>query len=135
METTIAQAVDPAELRKAMVATLTDSGHLRAPAIIDAFRDIERHHFAPDAAVRDAYVDDAVSVKHDQGGEMISCISAPSIVATQLEQLGARPGHKVLEAGPPPATTPRSWRAWSLPAATCGPWTSTPTSSVEPETA
>ncbi len=30
---------------------------------------------------------------------MISCISAPSIVATQLEQLGAQPGHKVLEAG------------------------------------
>ncbi len=30
---------------------------------------------------------------------MISCISAPSIVATQLEQLDAQPGHKVLEAG------------------------------------
>ena len=30
---------------------------------------------------------------------MISCISAPSIVATQLEQMGARPGHKILEAG------------------------------------
>ncbi|GLY81999.1 methyltransferase, FxLD system [Actinoallomurus iriomotensis] len=30
---------------------------------------------------------------------MISCISAPSIVATQLEQLGARPGHNILESG------------------------------------
>ncbi|MFC5829512.1 methyltransferase, FxLD system [Nonomuraea insulae] len=38
-------------------------------------------------------------IKHDAGGEMISCISAPSIVATQLEQVGACPGHNVLEAG------------------------------------
>ncbi len=30
---------------------------------------------------------------------MISCISAPSIVATQLEQLDALSGHKILEAG------------------------------------
>ncbi|MER5493992.1 methyltransferase, FxLD system [Streptomyces sp. NPDC002490] len=38
-------------------------------------------------------------IKHDEDGEMISCISAPSIVATQLEQLGAQPGHTILEAG------------------------------------
>jgi protein-L-isoaspartate(D-aspartate) O-methyltransferase len=99
METTITTTADPAELREAMVATLTDSGHLCTPAIIDAFRDVERHRFIPDADLKAAYVDDAVSVKHDENGEMISCISAPSIVATQLEQLGARTGHKILEAG------------------------------------
>lgn len=41
----------------------------------------------------------AVPIKHDEHGEMISCITAPSVVATQLEQLGAQPGHKILEAG------------------------------------
>ncbi|WTL60475.1 thiopeptide-type bacteriocin biosynthesis protein [Streptosporangium sp. NBC_01495] len=99
METTITATVDPTELREAMVAGFTDSGHLRTPAIIEAFREIERHRFIPEADVEAAYADDAVSVKHDETDEMISCISAPSIVATQLEQLGAQPGHKVLEAG------------------------------------
>ncbi|MET8339558.1 hypothetical protein [Streptosporangium canum] len=46
-----------------------------------------------------AYVDDAVPVKRDEAGRMVSCISAPSIVAAQLEQLGAQPGHTILEAG------------------------------------
>ncbi|MFB9627517.1 methyltransferase, FxLD system [Nonomuraea helvata] len=99
METTITTTTDPAELRNAMVDKFTDSGHLRTPAIIDAFREIERHRFIPDAEVEAAYVDDAVSIKRDQDGEMISCISAPSIVAIQLEQLGAQAGHKILEAG------------------------------------
>ncbi|MFE0150165.1 methyltransferase, FxLD system [Nonomuraea sp. NPDC059007] len=98
METTIT-TVDPSTLREAMVAKYTDSGHLRTPEIIDAFRTVERHTFIPDATVEAAYVDDAVAIKHDASGEMISCISAPSIVATQLEQVGALAGHKVLEAG------------------------------------
>ena len=99
METTITTTTEPAELRDAMVTRLTESGHLRTPAIIDAFRDVHRHDFVPGADLRAAYIDDAVAIKHDPSGEMISCISAPSIVATQLEQLGVRPGHKVLEAG------------------------------------
>jgi protein-L-isoaspartate(D-aspartate) O-methyltransferase len=99
METTITTTADPAELRDAMVSRLTNSGHLRTPAVIEAFRDVERHEFIPDADPQAAYVDDAIAIKHDDHGEMISCISAPSIVATQLEQLGARPGHNILEAG------------------------------------
>ncbi|WP_219508972.1 methyltransferase, FxLD system [Nonomuraea ceibae] len=99
METTITTTADPTELREAMVAKYIDSGHLRTPEIIEAFRTVERHTFIPDAAIEAAYVDDAVAIKHDAGGEMISCISAPSIVATQLEQVGARPGHNILEAG------------------------------------
>ncbi|MFC7641738.1 hypothetical protein ACFQX6_12635 [Streptosporangium lutulentum] len=99
VETTSTTTVDPAELREAMVARFTDSGHLRSPEVIEAFRKVERHRFIPDADVEAAYADDAVSVKHDETGEMISCISAPSIVALQLQQLDAQPGHKVLEAG------------------------------------
>jgi protein-L-isoaspartate(D-aspartate) O-methyltransferase len=99
METTITTTADPAELRDAMVTRLTDSGHLRTPAIIEAFRETERHTFVPDADPEAVYADDAVAIKHDPSGEMISCISAPSIVATQLEQLGVQPGDHVLEAG------------------------------------
>ncbi|SDG41339.1 protein-L-isoaspartate(D-aspartate) O-methyltransferase [Sinosporangium album] len=99
METTITTTIDPAELRADLVTRLTASGHLRTPAIIEAFSTSERHAFVPDAEPEAAYKDDAVSIKLDDDGEMISCISAPSIVATQLEQLDPRPGHKILEAG------------------------------------
>ncbi|MFE0901578.1 methyltransferase, FxLD system [Streptomyces smyrnaeus] len=99
MEITMLPATDPAELREALVHRLTESGHLRTPAVIDAFRATERHQFLPGIALKTAYAEEAVPIKHDESGEMISCISAPSIVATQLEQLGAEPGHKVLEAG------------------------------------
>ncbi|CCK32117.1 protein-L-isoaspartate(D-aspartate)O-methyltransferase [Streptomyces davaonensis JCM 4913] len=78
---------------------LVDSGHLRTPEIKAAFRSTERHRFLPGVDLQDACVDDAVAIKHDETGAMISCISAPSVVATQLEQLGAQPGHKILEAG------------------------------------
>ncbi|WP_283135436.1 methyltransferase, FxLD system [Rhizohabitans arisaemae] len=99
METTLTGNTDPAALREALVSRLIDGGHLRTPAVIAAFRETERHRFLPGVERKTAYVEDAVSVKHDETGEMISCISAPSIVATQLEQLGAEPGHRILEAG------------------------------------
>ncbi|MFJ2509841.1 methyltransferase, FxLD system [Streptomyces griseoviridis] len=99
METTVTPVSDPIHLREALTQRLVDSGHLRSQAAIDAFRTTDRHAFLPGIDLESAYEEDAVPVKHNEHGEMISCISAPSIVATQLEQLGARPGHRVLEAG------------------------------------
>ncbi|WP_327669443.1 MULTISPECIES: methyltransferase, FxLD system [unclassified Streptomyces] len=99
METTVTPVTDPAQLREALAQRLVDSGHLRSQTAIDAFRTTDRHAFLPGVDLESAYKEDAVPIKHDEHGEMISCISAPSIVATQLEQLGAKPGHKVLEAG------------------------------------
>ncbi|GGO01825.1 O-methyltransferase [Microbispora rosea subsp. aerata] len=98
METTVTPA-GTAELREALVTRLIGSGHLHTPEVIAAFRAVERHRFLPGVTPQVAYAEDAVPIKHDETGEMISCISAPSIVALQLEQLDARPGHKVLEAG------------------------------------
>ncbi|WUH90316.1 methyltransferase, FxLD system [Streptomyces sp. NBC_00433] len=99
METTLTAETDPAALREALVTRLVDGRHLRTPAVSAAFRDTERHLFLPGVDPTAAYAEDAVPIKHDPAGEMISCISAPSIVATQLEQLAAGPGHTVLEAG------------------------------------
>ena len=91
---------DPGELREELVARLTASGHLHSPEIINAFRTVERHTFVPDADPATAYGEDTVSLKDaPDDGATISCISAPSIVATQLEQLAPQPGHRVLEAG------------------------------------
>ncbi|MEV0692220.1 methyltransferase, FxLD system [Streptomyces sp. NPDC050388] len=99
METTVTPVSGPADLRESLAQRLVDSGHLRSQTTIDAFRTTDRHAFLPGVDLEAAYQEDAVPIKHDEHGEMISCISAPSIVATQLEQLGAQPGHKVLEAG------------------------------------
>lgn len=99
METPVTSVSDPASLRESLAQRLVDSGHLRSRTVIDAFRATDRHAFLPGVDLEAAYKEDAVPIKHDEHGEMISCISAPSIVATQLEQLGAQPGHKVLEAG------------------------------------
>ncbi|MFG2153193.1 methyltransferase, FxLD system [[Kitasatospora] papulosa] len=85
--------------RETLAQRLIASGHLHSRAAIDAFRTTDRHAFLPGVDLDAAYKEDAVPIKHDEHGEMISCISAPSIVATQLEQLDAQPGHKVLEAG------------------------------------
>ncbi|MEU9735175.1 methyltransferase, FxLD system [Streptomyces sp. NPDC048002] len=99
METTVTPVTDPHQLRESLAQRLIDSGHLRSQAAVDAFRSTDRHAFLPGVELERAYKEDAVPIKHDEYGEMISCISAPSVVATQLEQLGAQPGHKVLEAG------------------------------------
>ncbi|MGW5681348.1 methyltransferase, FxLD system [Nonomuraea sp. NPDC003754] len=99
METTWTSTTDPTGLREALVTRLIDSGYLSTPEAISAFRNTERHRFLPGVDTQAAYIDDAVPIKHDETGEMISCISAPSIVAIQLEQLNAKPGHKILEAG------------------------------------
>lgn len=91
---------DPAELREELVARLTASGHLKTPEISGALRNVERHTFVSDAEPATAYGEGTVSIKDaPNDGESLSCISAPSIVVTQLEQLGAQPGQCVLEAG------------------------------------
>ncbi|MFD9715849.1 methyltransferase, FxLD system [Streptomyces sp. NPDC059076] len=99
METTVTPDSPSTTLREALADRLVDSGHLRTPGVIDAFRTTDRHEFLPGVDLEAAYKEDAVPIKHDEDGEMISCISAPSIVATQLEQLGAQRGHTILEAG------------------------------------
>ncbi|MER6691423.1 hypothetical protein [Streptomyces minutiscleroticus] len=99
METSVPPVTGPADPRESLAKRLVDSGHLRSQAAIDAFRTTDRHAFLPGVDLESAYKEDAIPIKYDEHGEMISCISAPSIVATQLEQLGARAGHKLLEAG------------------------------------
>ncbi|MDX2680053.1 methyltransferase, FxLD system [Streptomyces soliscabiei] len=99
MENTVTPGTTPTNPNEDLAQRLVDSGHLRSLTAIDAFRSTDRHAFLPGVDMEAAYKEDAVPIKHDECGEMISCISAPSIVATQLEQLDAQPGHKVLEAG------------------------------------
>lgn len=99
MEKAITAIADPAELRAEMVSYLVSRGFMQTTEIIRAFSHTERHRFLPGADPVAAYADSSVPIKHDDLGKLISCISTPSGVAIQLEQLGVQPGDKVLEAG------------------------------------
>jgi len=86
-------------LRAAMVDELLARKVVASPEVEAALRAVPRHVFAPDVPVEQAYEDRAVSAKQDDGGEAVSSLSQPTVVAVMLEQLGVRPGQHVLEIG------------------------------------
>ena len=90
---------DLAALHANLVQQLTASGVLHSPRIIAAFHTVQRHRFLSGRDLAKAYADETIATKSDERGAMLSAISQPTIVATQLEQLDVQPGHKVLEAG------------------------------------
>jgi protein-L-isoaspartate(D-aspartate) O-methyltransferase len=90
---------EPAALRARLVAGLRASGALHDERVADALAAVPRHVFLPGVDPGQAYADDAVVTKVDSGGHPVSSASQPAIVALMLEQLGVRPGDRVLEIG------------------------------------
>src|SRR5690349_13314402 len=84
---------------QALVASLKERGDLSDPRIEAAFRAVPRHRFLPNLSLDDAYRDDAVPIKRDMDGTILSSISQPSMIAAMLHQLAVRPGDNVLEIG------------------------------------
>lgn len=84
--------------RSALVASLVSAGRVRTPAVRAALETVPRHLFLPALDPGEAYADVAVPIKVDDG-VTVSSVSQPSMVAIMLEQLGAAPGHRVLEVG------------------------------------
>ena len=89
-------AADRARAR--LADALRTAQRIRTPAVEEAFRTVPRHLFLPDVSTAEAYADEAVAVQHVDG-VATSSASQPSMVAIMLEQLGLRPGHRVLEIG------------------------------------
>jgi protein-L-isoaspartate(D-aspartate) O-methyltransferase len=87
-----------ARLRDTLTKYLRDREMIRTARVEAAFRNVPRHLFVPDVDLDQAYSDEAISVKQ-QEGISISSSSQPAIMALMLEQLDVRPGHKVLEIG------------------------------------
>ncbi len=108
------------DLNHSMVQQLVDKGVLTTPAWRSAFGETPRHLFAPrftlpdnlgghthDASddahredwLRAVYQDDALLTDFDEAGVLASSCSAPTVVATMLEQSGASEGDSVLEIG------------------------------------
>ncbi len=61
--------------------------------VLDALREVPRHHFAPDIFRETAYADKALPIGHGQ------TISQPYMVAATLEALELKGAEKVLEIG------------------------------------
>ncbi len=89
----------PRALHDALVETLKHRGDLVDPRVEAAFRAVPRHLFLPGVPLDVAYADDAVPVKRDSDGSVISSSSQPSMIAAMLAQLRLRPGDNVLEIG------------------------------------
>jgi len=87
---------DPAH---ALIEALKRQGDLDDPRVEAAFRAIPRQWFLPDLPPDKVYVDEAVPIKRDADGTVLSSSSQPSMMAMMLRQLRLRPGDNVLEIG------------------------------------
>ena len=83
---------------KSLVAALKAAHLLDAP-LEAAFRAIPRAAFLPHLPPEQAYRDEALPVKYDDDGTVLSSSSQPSMMAIMLRQLQLKPGHNVLEIG------------------------------------
>jgi protein-L-isoaspartate(D-aspartate) O-methyltransferase len=85
---------DPTRLaRERMVRDQIAARGVRAEPVLEAMRAVPRHRFVPDDLRREAYHDHPLAIGYGQ------TISQPYIVAFMTEELGVRPGHRVLEVG------------------------------------
>lgn len=82
-----------------MVDRLRGFGLLSDSAVEAALRLVPRHVFVPLASLDEAYSGQAIVTRRDDAGVAVSSASAPGVVAGMLEQLGVRPGDRVLEIG------------------------------------
>lgn len=91
---------DPVTAARArMVQALRVSGRIPGPAVQAAFLAVPRHLFVPGLEPAAAYQDEALVIKYGADGLPVSSSSQPAMMAIMLEQLGLRPGHRVLEIG------------------------------------
>ncbi|TDV51957.1 methyltransferase, FxLD system [Actinophytocola oryzae] len=86
-------------LRQHLVDQVREQGAATDPIVLDALRTVPRHLFLPDLPPEQAYRDEAIVTKRDEGGRPISSSSQPTIMAIMLDQLAVRRGQRVLEIG------------------------------------
>lgn len=79
--------------REQMVEKQIVARGIRDARVIDALREVPRHHFAPDIFQEAAYADKALPIGHGQ------TLSQPYMVAATLEALELGGGERVLEIG------------------------------------
>lgn len=83
----------------ALLDKLKKAGRFTNPRIEAAFREVPRHVFLPGVPVEKAYADEAVPIKTDENGLVVSSASQPTMMAIMFDQLNLQPGDNVLEIG------------------------------------
>lgn len=76
-----------------LIEELVEDGYLKTPALIDAFKKIDRAAFVPEAEKAHAYENRPLALGHGQ------TISQPLTVAFMLELLEVKRGEKILDVG------------------------------------
>lgn len=89
----------PDVARARLAAALRDSRQGMSQQAQDAFAQVPRHLFVPEAGTSAAYRDEAFVIKCGDDGLPVSSSSQPAMMAIMLEQLMLEPGHRVLEIG------------------------------------
>ena len=90
---------DTEQLQRDLVETLRRNQALSDAGVVTAFSAVPRHLFLPRLDPRDAYRDQAFTLKTGNRGETVSSASQPTMMAIMLEQLDLRAGLNVLEIG------------------------------------
>jgi protein-L-isoaspartate(D-aspartate) O-methyltransferase len=81
------------------VTELRHRGGGLSRSVQEAFARVPRHVFVPEVGAAAAYRDEAFVIKCGPDGLPVSSSSQPAMMAIMLDQLGLRPGHRVLEIG------------------------------------
>ncbi len=89
----------PEAYRTALVAELKKQDGLLDNTLEAAFLAVPRHVFLPEESLEVAYSDQAIPIKKDTDGSVLSSSSQPSMMAIMLRQLRLREGDNVLEIG------------------------------------
>ncbi len=76
-----------------LISHLRETGVLKTPLIIDAFKNIDRAKFVPESMRQFSYIDEALTIGQSQ------TISQPYTVAFMLELLEPQSGEKILDIG------------------------------------
>ena len=86
------------ELRNRLVEDLVRQGAITSQQVQQAFEDVPRHLFVPRVNIATAYSDEPIFIRWEDGVP-ISSSSQPKMMALMMEQLGVKPGSRVLEIG------------------------------------
>lgn len=89
----------PQAYQKALIAHLKKQEGLLDKTLEAALLAVPRHLFLPDETLESAYSDDAIPIKQEADGTVLSSSSQPSMMALMLRQLRLRKGDNVLEIG------------------------------------
>jgi protein-L-isoaspartate(D-aspartate) O-methyltransferase len=99
----VSTATDSRLLREGLATGLRADGLIRSKALDAAFREVPRELFVAEVlaerCLEAVYADEALVTRRDATGQPRSSSSQPALMASMLELLHLRPGHRVLEIG------------------------------------